>query len=120
VSWAKLDDRYWMHPKVIAAGNVGAGIFARFLSYCGAYLTDGLVPAHVVHTIAGGEGDDEVLDTLARMGLIDQLESGGVHVIGYLEHNRSKAQIEADRATRRSNGARGGRPRSRPGGGHGA
>lgn len=112
MSWAKLDDRFWMHPKVISAGNVGAGIFARFLSYCGAYLTDGLVPGHVVQMIAGPD-NDEVLDTLARMGLIDRMESGAVVVLGYLEHNRSKAQIEADRETRRANGSQGGRPRTR-------
>jgi hypothetical protein len=109
VSWAKLDDGFWMHPKILVAGNVGAGIFARMLSYCGCYLTDGMVPAQIVRTIVGP--DEEVLETLARYRLIDVMESGSVEILGYLEHNRSKAQIESDRETRRTNGRLGGRPR---------
>jgi hypothetical protein len=52
MSWAKLDDRFWMHPKVTAIGNEGAGTFARLLSYCSCYLTDGLVPADAVKMIS--------------------------------------------------------------------
>lgn len=39
--WTKLDDGFWMHPKILLAGNEAVGIFARCISYCGAYLTDG-------------------------------------------------------------------------------
>lgn len=112
MTWSKLDDGFWMHPAVLAVGNVGAGVFTRLLSYCGAYLTDGAVPSHVVATIVAPEGPDageEILDRLARYRLIDRFESGGVQIVNYLEYNRSRAQVEADREVRRSNGLKGGR-----------
>lgn len=108
MTWSKLDDGFWMHPKVIMAGNASAGIFARMLSYCGCYLTDGMVPSGVVGTIVGS--DKKALEALDRVGLVQLLESGGVVIPDYLDHNRSKAQVEADREQRRENGARGGRP----------
>ena len=108
MSWAKLDDGFWMHPKVLMAGNAGAGIFARLLSYCGCYLTDGLIPAQIVTQIAGP--DKKLLPELDRLGLIQVLETGSVLIPDYLEHNRSKEQVEEDRKTRRANGAKGGRP----------
>jgi hypothetical protein len=114
VTWAKLDDGFWMHPTMLAVGNLGAGVFARFLSYCGAYLTDGAVPSHVVMTIVGPEGEagEVLLERMERYRLIDRLESGGVVIVNYLEYNRSRAQTEADRETRRANGSKGGKPRS--------
>jgi hypothetical protein len=108
MTWTKLDDGFWMHPKVLMAGNSAAGIFARLLSYCGAYLTDGMIPSQIVATIVGQDRD--ALDELHRVGLIDLLETGGAVIPDYLDHQRSRAQVEADRETKRANGAKGGRP----------
>ena len=44
MSWARLDDRFHSHPKVLAAGNAGAGLYCRALSYCADYGTYGFVP----------------------------------------------------------------------------
>lgn len=109
VSWAKLDDGFWMHPKVIMAGNAAAGVFARLLSYCGCYLTDGMIPGTVAATIEGG--DKGAITALERVGLVQVLETGGVYIPDFLEHNRSKAQVEADREQRRQAGRRGGQNR---------
>lgn len=109
MAWAKLDDTFWMHPKVITAGNAGAGIFARMLAYCGCYLTDGLVPGPIVDSIVGK--DKAAFEELARWGMVERLESGGVLIPAFLEYNRSKERIEEDRKTRARNGALGGRPK---------
>jgi hypothetical protein len=108
VTWTKLDDGFWMHPKVLMAGNTAAGIFARMLAYCGAYLTDGLVPEHIAVSIAGP--DKRALDALVTAELAERLESGGYYIPDFLEHNRSKRQVDEDRAQRRANGKKGGRP----------
>lgn len=110
VSWAKLDDGFWMNPKVLMAGNAGAGVFARLLSYCGCYLTDGRIPAEVVHTIVGR--DKAALESLERLLLVVQAGPGAYEIPDFLEHNRSKAQVEADREQRREAGRRGGQKRS--------
>jgi hypothetical protein len=110
MTWAKLDDGFWMNPKVLIAGNTAAGVFARMLSYCGCYLTDGRVPEEVVQTIIGK--DKAALASLERLLLISQLPSGAYEIPDFLEHNRSKAQVEADRLQRKEAGKRGGQKRA--------
>jgi hypothetical protein len=109
----KLDDTFWMNPKIVMAGEAATGVYARLLAYCGCYLTDGLVPAGMVEAITKNR---KALDSLEEQGLIKRMDSGSVLIVKYLEYNRSKVEIEADRATRRANGKRGGRP-ANPGGG---
>lgn len=107
--WVKLSDDFWMHPKIVAVGDNGAGLYARLLSYCGFYLTDGLVPSHMVEMIAAK--NRKGLDALVEQQLIDRLESGAVVIRDYLEYNRSKAEVEEDKKQRRVNGSKGGRPK---------
>lgn len=95
MSWARLDDRFWMHPVIVAIGNEGAGVFARMLSYCGGYRTNGLVPAPVVASIVGEK--EEVLKRLHELGSIDMLESGSVQIRNYLEYNPSRDEIDNQR-----------------------
>jgi hypothetical protein len=104
----KLDDTFWMNPKIVMAGEAAAGVFARMLAYCGCYMTDGLVPAPMVEAITKNK---KALDALEENGLITRYETGTVYIPKYLEYNRSKQELEADRKQRRNNGARGGRPR---------
>src|SRR5687768_15516458 len=95
-----------MHPKILMAGNTAAGIFARFLSYSGRYLTEGAIPANVVTTIVGT--DHDALHEAERAGLVVILPSGGVDIPDWLDYNRSKAQVEADRRQRQEAGRKGG------------
>lgn len=44
MAWARLDDQFWSNPKVVAAENDAAGVFARALCYASAHNTDGFVP----------------------------------------------------------------------------
>lgn len=111
MTWVKLDDGFWMHPKILGAGNTATGIFARMLAYCGCYHTDGLVPTGVVPTIVGK--DTRAFEALTQTGLITVLESGGVVIRDYLDYNRSREQVEADREQRVSAGRSSGRARQR-------
>ena len=110
MSWARLDDGFWMNPKVLMAGNTAAGVFARMLSYCGHHLTDGLVPIEVVAAIVAG--DRRVIEKLEQVGLIQVLPTGSIFIPAYLEYNHSKAKVEADREKNKENGRKGGRPRN--------
>lgn len=96
--WAKLDDGFWMHPKVVMAGNEAAGVFCRCLSYCGAYLTDGRVPAQVGVSIAGSK---RVLDKVVAAGLLERLpHTGDLYVRDYAHYNPLRDEVEAKRAER--------------------
>lgn len=106
--WVKLSDDFWHNPKVIHAGDSAAGLYARLLSYCGAHMTDGLVPVHMAEFIVSR--NRKGLDTLVELELIDRMPTGSLHIRDYLEYNRSKADWDADAARRRQNGKQGGRP----------
>lgn len=113
--WAKLDDRFWIHPSITRVGNTSAGVFARMVSYCGSFLTDGVVPAEIAQMIAGR--DTRALTNLVENGLVDQLESGGYYIPDYLDYNRSRELIEAERENAKKR-MRGHRPGNGNGKGH--
>lgn len=97
MSWAKLDDGFWMHPKVVVGGNEAAGIFTRCLSYCGKYLTDGRVPATVAASIAGTK---KALDHTIDVGLLERLPSGDLYIRDYAHYNPLRDEVEALREER--------------------
>jgi hypothetical protein len=97
MTWAKLDDGFWMHPKVVMGGNEAAGIFARCLSYCGKYLTDGRVPAQVALSIAMSK---KALDHTVACGFLQLLPSGDFYVRDYADYNPLRDEVEAKRTER--------------------
>lgn len=97
MSWAKLDDGFWMHPKVVMAGNETAGIFCRCLSYCGKYLTDGKVPAEVALAIAGSKRS---LEKTVTTGFLQALPSGDYFISDYAHYNPLRDEVEAKRQER--------------------
>jgi len=92
--WANLDDHFHDNPKVLETPLPGVGLYAIGLSYCSAHMTDGFIPQAVVRGIRGWT-------TAVRM-LIDRKlwepVEGGFRVHDYLQWNRSRAQVLADRA----------------------
>ena len=98
MSWAKLDDRFWIHPKVMAIGNEGAGVLARMLSYCGCFLTNGLVPGDAVQIICPNR---ELLERMNDLDVIELRESGSVMIRDYLDYNPPREKVLADREAAR-------------------
>lgn len=92
MSWARLDDGFWMHPKVLISGNAAAGVFARLLSYSGCYLTDGLIPSPIVDSIVGK--DKRAIDALVTHGMVHRMDTGSIYIPDYLEYNPSKIEVE--------------------------
>jgi hypothetical protein len=100
MTWAKLDDGFWMHPKVVMAGNEAAGIFCRCLSYCGKYLTDGRIPAEVALSIAGSQ---KTLDRVVTTGLLQSLPHTGDYAVrDYSHYNPLRDEVEARREERQA------------------
>lgn len=48
MTWFKVDDSFHSHPKVLAASPAALGLWVVAGSWCGANLSDGLVPDHVL------------------------------------------------------------------------
>lgn len=53
MGWARLDDGYSTHPKLVAAGLEATGLDARAISHCAKYETDGFVGEAEVSVLAG-------------------------------------------------------------------
>lgn len=130
MSWVRLDDGFHSNPKVRKAGNVGAGVYARALSWCGAYHTDGFISRKDAALI----GKTAELRKVTEAELWEEIEPGdtrtvtgrrdsgnrplpdvtlvfdcyGFFISDFLHSNSTKAEVEEARAKRSAAGAKGG------------
>lgn len=86
MSWAKLDDNFHMHPKTLAVGNAGAGLFARMLSWSCNHLTDGVVTGYAAVTLAGTDGT-KLVDELVRVGWLEPQPDGSYKIHDFGKYN---------------------------------
>ena len=98
MSWVKLDDRFYAHPKVRQAGAMGLAVHVAALCYASQYLTDGFIPeAALGLLIDGGYGEvDRAVEALMECGLWEQAKDGYT-IHDYLDYNPSRAQVLAER-----------------------
>lgn len=98
MSWARLDDRFFMHPKVIKAGHGPAWLWIASIGYASANLTDGFIPESALVLI--GNISKTIAKrfslTLVDVGLFEKAE-GGFMIHDYLEWNPSAADVRAKR-----------------------
>ena len=121
--WGRLDDSLYDHPKVEALPDdvrlAGVGLWARAISWCNRYLTDGRIPRS---RIAKLDATLDLADALVAVGLFD-VTSDGYAVHDFLDFNDSRATVlerrqrEAERKAeyRRQKGLAA-RPSGTPGG----
>lgn len=94
ITWFKIDDAFYSHPKVIAAGNAAVGLFVRLGAYSSQHLTNGVIPARIVHSF----GTNRERKALETVGLIVRENSGDYRIPDFLDYNPSAAKVQADRA----------------------
>ena len=114
MAWVKIDDGIAQHPKVIRAGPLGLALVLAAICYANRYLTDGFIPKESVPLLLNFNGSvapDILASKLVALELWEQAE-GGYRIHDYLEHQRSKVEIEADRAQKVAAGQAGGRARA--------
>lgn len=112
VSWVKLDDRLWSHPKVRRAwkrSRGSIGLYMLALTYSAQHETDGLLDSEWIEDMLPAKKErEQALDALVSAGLFDE-ESEGFRIHDYLDHNESREDAEARRERDRERKARGGR-----------
>lgn len=64
-NWARVDRKFWSHPKVLAAGNSAIGLWIRANSWCRDHRTAGIIPRE--EALKFGSLDE--LETLVSVGL---------------------------------------------------
>lgn len=84
--WGRLDDKFWSHPKVLAAGNEAIGVFARLVSYCCDQGTEGVVSEHIAWMV-GGKDMLTAVGKLVDVGLLEVAPGGGWRVHDFGEWN---------------------------------
>ena len=48
MTWFKVDDGFWSHPKVLELSDAAVALWVKAGSYCGKHLTDGFVSAQIL------------------------------------------------------------------------
>lgn len=111
MSWAKIDDGFFDHPKVLVAGEDAANLYVRGLVWCCKHLTDGAIPREALRTLTGRRDAAALAAKLVASGLWEARE-GGWAVHDFLDHNPTSAEVKARRselsAKRAEAGKRGG------------
>jgi hypothetical protein len=101
VTWAKVDDNFFNHPKAVAAGPMGRLLYLAGLCYCNRFLTDGQIPATVVRLLDPGlKRADAVALHLVAVGLWKPTPSG-FEVHDYLQWNARADDVKAKREANR-------------------
>ncbi len=57
MTWFKVDDGFWSHPKTLALSPNAVALWVRAGSYCGKHLTDGYVAAAILPMLQGTSDD---------------------------------------------------------------
>jgi DnaD/phage-associated family protein len=114
MSWAKFDDQYPDHPKIVKVGPLGMALHLAATCYCARYLTDGFVASGMIPRLisldgifiidnAGSNGvsnavtHKQLTDSLVDAGLFDAVQDGFM-VHDYLKYNPPAEQVKAERA----------------------
>lgn len=109
--WAKIDDRFMRHPKIIAAGRDARDLYLAALLYCSENLTDGHVPAARLRLLAAEADIDsplEAAERLVEVGLWERRGNDGWQVHDYLEYQPSRNKALAIKEVRAEAGSIGG------------
>lgn len=94
ITWFKVDDGFAFHPKAIMAGNAALGLWVRAGAWCGANLTDGALPKHMIGTFGAQKRDAR---KLVEVGLWVETKDG-YQFHEWEQMQPSKAEVLAERA----------------------
>lgn len=88
MSWAKLDDAFADHPKVVGLSDAAFRLHVTAILYAARYETDGEIPGGALDRMGGSPG---CAAELADAGLWD-ITPGGYAIHDYLKYNPSREQ----------------------------
>ena len=96
MAWVKLDDDFPGHPKVNGLPTAAKWLYIEGLCYASRYSTDGFVPTAMLSQASSKRAAVDLVEA----GLWEPVSSGwAIH--DYLDHQRSKAEIDSIRASTR-------------------
>jgi len=106
MTYARVDDQFTEHPKVLEIGPLGEALWLRGLLYASRNLTDGFVPMAFLRRMGDMDALQQVPHLIAA-GLWHECE-GGYRIHDYDDWQRTKADIDAIAEVRAQAGRVGG------------
>lgn len=94
ITWFKVDDDFWSHPKVVALPPAAGWLWTRAGSYCGRHLTDGFVSHAAMGMLAGKDQDSSAL---VDAGLWFEVD-GGHQFHDWHTYQPTRESVMAERA----------------------
>lgn len=102
--WFKVDDGFYMHPKVLGLSARAGWLWLRAGCWSADQMTDGLIPMSTVHVLGGSKRDAE---ELVEAGLWEHVQDDfGFH--DWEKYQFTAEEIAAQRKARAEAGRRGG------------
>jgi hypothetical protein len=106
-TFAQFDLRFDEHPKYFEYGAAEMGLIACAITCSNRLMSDGVIPKGWPVRRFGPEAA-ALVERLVGDGVWRRLPDGNLGIVGYLDHNRSKVEIEEIKAKRAEAGKVGG------------
>ena len=106
MTWVKLDDQFFRHPKILALPSSPRLLYIAGLCYSSSQLTDGTIPKSALHLLAleaGAKPSDAA--KLVAAGLWITTDDGWT-IHNYVDHQRSKDDVDRIREQNRQRKAK--------------
>jgi hypothetical protein len=123
VSWLKLDDGFWSHPKIVGRSDAAFRLHINAMGYCAQHLTDGELVEAVLPTLYPRNVKKLVAELIAE-GIwhgpdhdcpsCPDVFRGRYYIHDFLQWNPSAEKVEGERAAARERMDRLRRGRSSP------
>lgn len=97
MTWTRLDDGIFDHPKMLRAGDDAAHLYVRALVYCNRLLTDGRVHPEALPVIFRHRAVRDLADRLVSVGAWEVHPDGGWTVHDFHHFNPTADDIRAKR-----------------------
>lgn len=94
MSWVKVDDKAWSHPKFAGLSGNAVRLWLFALCWCNQQETDGKIPRGVLRVLGGTQRDTKELVAAGLWIATDE----GWEVHDFLVYQPSKAKRDAERA----------------------
>lgn len=96
MTWFKVDDDFWSHPKVIGLPLSAIGLWTKAGAYSAKFETDGRLNLAQIAPLGGRKRD---IDRLVEAGLWVRTLAG-IEFVDWEQYQPTKAQIAAERKAR--------------------
>lgn len=97
MTWARIDDQFPNHPKIVAVGPLAGWLHVCAICYCNSQLTDGYIPSGMLRRLADVPDADALADALVTIGLWERTDAGYL-IHDFLEYNPPAERVKEKRA----------------------